>query len=724
MTRINRRGAPSALVFVAIASGAVAQEAVTLEEIVVTATKRVTTLQETPISVSAFDAQYLEQNNIREFSDFASSIPNVSAPDGLTGTRNVSIRGISSPVRSGSGVEQPVGVYFDGVVVDNEALNGLVLDLASIEVLRGPQGAIWGRNTPAGAILYRTQRPSAEFEGYVDAEIGNYDLRQATAGLSGPVIGENILFRLAAGHLERDGFTRRRSGGTLNNQDQDVVRGALTLRPAEGLDITLIAQRDWIDGYVGGHEYFTGPFAVLSGTDGYAREVDTDFHTQSSRDTTALTGIIDYAIGNHTLTAVSGYRSYEILRAGDTDATHQFVVNEIITEDTEQFSQELRLASPVDGRFDWIAGLYFYYQKQKPDDETQVGAEFLGLPAGSEITLRNQGTLKTRSYAAFGEASYELTDVFTARLGVRWTKDDKTAEIVQRTTQIINLPPPIGPIDASVTQDFESDYENSKFTPVMGFDLHASDDVLFFANAGKGYKAGGFNPNGTVRTTYGPENSTSYEIGVRSQWFDKALTANATAFYVTYEDLQIQSFEGLNAIFVNAGEARSKGAELELLARLSSGWRLQAAVGFNDAEFEKFLIAGGAPDGGDLDLSGNRLPFAPRWNASVVSRYGAPVGATGEIYAQAEWSYSADYWLDITNDPDGGRQDSFALLNARVGLDLPGNALEVSLWGRNLTDCDYKADFVGNLPAALFGGSKFHVLAAPRTYGVDVRYRF
>ncbi|MBX5463036.1 MAG: TonB-dependent receptor [Steroidobacteraceae bacterium] len=723
MIKLNRTCARSALVLLGTVGAAAAQEAPQLEEVVVTVTKRATTLQDTPVSVSAFDSTYLERNSIREFSDFASSIPNVSAPDGLTGTRNVAIRGISSPVRSGSGVEQPVGVYFDGVVVDNEALNGLILDVASIEVLRGPQGAIWGRNTPAGAILYRTQRPGEKFEGYLDADVGNYDLLQATAALSGPMAGEKVLFRLAAGHLERDGFTRRRSGGTLGNQDQDVVRGALTLRPTEGLDITLIAQRDWMDGYAGGHEYFTGPFAEISGTNGYAREVDTDFHVPSSRDTTALTGIVEYSMNDYVLTSVTGYRSYDIFRAGDTDATTQFVVNEISAEDTEQFSQELRLASPLEGRFDWMAGLYFYHQKQKSDGQTQVGPEFLGLPPGSQVTLDNAGTIRTRSYAAFGQANYHLTDALTARVGLRWTTDDKTADIAQRTIQIINVPPPAGPIDASGAQTFRGDYENSRFTPVVGLDFRAGENLMLFANAGKGYKAGGFNPGGTVRTTYGPENSTSYEIGVRSQWFSRKLTANATAFYVTYEDLQVQSFEGINPVFINAGEARSKGVELELLARLGSNWQLQGAFGFNDAEFKDFLIPGGA-GGADLDLPGNRLPFAPRWNASVVARYGAAFANTGEIYAQAEWSYSADYWLDITNDPDGGRQGGFSLLNARVGIDLPGNSLEISVWGRNLTDRDYKADFVGNLPAALFGGSKFHLLAAPRTYGLNVRYRF
>lgn len=695
-----------------------------VEEVIVTATKQATSLQETPVSVSAFTNDYLQRNNIKEFADFASSIPNVSAPKGLTGTGNVSIRGISSPVRSGSGVEQPVGVYFDGIAVDNDALNGLILDIASIEVLRGPQGAIWGRNTPAGAILYTTERPNREFSGVFDAQAGNYDLRQITGALGGPVIDDKVLVRAAAGHLERDGYTKRISGGTLGDIDQDVVRGSVEFLPTDNLDITLIAQHDQWKGHLGGQEYFTGPFAAIAGTNGFSRRVDTDFFVPSHRHTTAVTALVNYHFGGYTLSSLTGYRTYDILRAGDTDATNQFLVNEIVTEDTDQVSQEFRLTSPQQDRFRWILGLYYYDQHQKGGDDALIGPTPFGLPPGSQITQSFTSDLKTKSYAAFGQASYDLTHELTLRAGLRGSRDDKTASVTQSLRQFINIPPPAGPIDQTAVTPFTGEYNKNKVTPVVGLDYKPGRDLLFFANVGKGYKAGGFNPADPAHPTFGPENSTSYEAGVKSAWLDHRLTLNATAFYVTYDDLQTQSFSNLVAIFVNAGKAESKGLEFELVAKPTAQWDVQAALGLNDAKFKNFVIAGGGPGGADLDLSGNRLPFAPKVNASISSRYTAPLGALGEGYVQGEWSYSSSYWLDITNDPNGGRQDAFQLVNARAGLLLMDDKLELAVWGRNLTDKDYKVDFVGNLPDAIFHGSKFHLLAAPRTFGVDLHYRF
>jgi iron complex outermembrane receptor protein len=695
-----------------------------VEEVIVTATKRDTGLQQTPVSVSAFGQDYIHRNNIREFADFASSIPNVSAPKGLSGTGNVSIRGISSPVRSGSGVEQPVGVYFDGVSVDNASLNGLILDIASIEVLRGPQGAIWGRNTPAGAILYTTERPTRTFQGFVDAQAGDFSLRQLTGAVSGPIAGDKVLLRVAAGHLERDGFTQRISGGTLGDVDQDVVRGSLRLLPTDNLDITLIAQHDDWRSHMGGQEYFTGPFAQISGTNGYARRVDTDFYQPSQRKTNAFTGIVEQHMGGYVLTSLTGYRTFKSSELGDTDATNQFLVHEYTLEHNDQFSQEFRLASPKDGRFRWLAGLYFFDEKQNLGDIALLGPAALGLPPGSEIIQDIGGELETKSYAAFGQASFDLTRRLTLRAGLRASRDDKTADITQKVRQFIVLPPPSPALDDTAATPFTGKYRNSKVTPVVGFDYKPSEDLMVFANVGKGYKSGGFNPSDPAKPTYGPENSTSYEAGVKSEWLDRRLVLNATAFYVTYDDLQAQAFDNLAIIFVNAGEAESRGLEFEMTAKPAEGWDLHAAVGLNDAKFKTFVLQGMGPGGADLDLSGNRLPFAPRVNGSVSSRYTFPLGSLGDAYVQGEWSYSGSYFLDITNDPQGGKQSPFQLVNARFGLLMRNGTVELALWGRNLGNQDYKVDFVGNLPDAIFHGSKFQMLAAPRTWGVDLHYRF
>lgn len=685
-----------------------------LEEIVITATKRTTSLMETPAQINVITAADLERSQVRQFADLSGTIPNLLAPNGLTGTEAVTIRGISSPARGGSIAEQPVSAYVDGVFAPSGSLDGLIFDIGQIEVIRGPQGVVWGRNTLAGALSFTTQRPTQTWEGYVDVGLGNYERREARGAISGPAFGARALMRLAAAHEERDGYAERLSGGTFGAQDRDAVRGTVQFFPTEGLDITIIGDYSQSDFTSQAPEWFSGPLAAAAGTDGFTRRQDIDFFRPGESTSHGATGLLSWDFGALRLSAVSGHRRLEQDRFVDVDSSPAHLIHDVAGDEAEQFSQELRLADTDEAdRLDWMLGLYYYERKDSLAQSEALGpalAPVFGAPPGSTMALDAGSRTTTESHSAFATASFRITERFTVSGGIRLTEEDKTDRISSGMAVILpgGMRMPLG----SSTADL--DLDETQVSPLITLSYEPADAALLYASWGRGHKSGGFNSPLVRRPTFEAEEADTYEVGYKAHWLGGRLQASAAGFLIDYRDLQARTLDGVFAMFVNAGEARSRGAELELTAAPAERWHIAASFGYTDAKFDSFTF-----DGQDLD--GNELSFAPETSFALRSSFALPLGRLGELQLHGEWAYTGHYYLDIQNSREGGYQPGYDLLNARASLVLR-SGLELGLWGRNLTDEDYRVDFMA--PAPILGGSAMQILAPPRTYGAEIRFRF
>jgi iron complex outermembrane recepter protein len=713
---------------------------VEIPEIVVTATKRSTKLQDTPISIAAYGSDYLARNNVRDFSQIANAIPNVRAPDGLNGISNVSIRGISSPVRGGTGVEQPVGTYIDQVFAGNSVLGSQIFDIGQIEVVRGPQGTLFGRNTAAGAISFTSTRPSFETEGYVNAEIGNYALRSFKGAISTPIVEDQLAIRVAAAHTQRDGYIRRLSGGSLGIQNSDAARISVLAKPTENLKLTFIGSyADEVSSQALGL-YFSGPPAFTLGNDGRTRVGDVNDFDLSRAKLGTLTGIIEYQAGQYTITSITGFRRITTKGTFDEDQT----VQDLFTSRTgqlegpdrsEQFSQELRLTSPTGGLFDFTTGLYYYSVNDRSSTIGDNGTDLTAILVGIEELPPEFGSFQelakfrstTKAYAWYGQGNIHLSDTLTVIAGFRLNRELKTFGANASGFKAFDaegnlfIDEPNGPLS------FLDKFKDTVFTPMGGLQYKIAPDIMAYATYSQGYKSGGFNADAPINPDINPffknEKAKNYEVGIRSRLFDRRLTLNATAFWFDYTNLQTQEFIGLQSQIVNAGKARSQGFELQLVANPLPGWTIDAGLGYTNARYTDFVIRDAADGTVLADYTLNRLPFAPRLTSSLSSRYEFDLGSDNMFALQGEWTYSSSYFQEFTNDPEG-RSGPVSQFNGRASVSLNNDKYEFAIWGRNLSNAYVKTDYNGQLPELIFQGAKYQAYGAPRTFGGEIKMRF
>jgi iron complex outermembrane receptor protein len=703
-----------------LSSGVAVAESRVLEEITVTATKKNTSLQDTPITVDVFDSHYLKRSSAREFSELVSALPNIMAPDGVAGTQNVSIRGVSSTGR-GFGVEQPVGMYVNNVFAPAGSLDQYLLDIDQIEVIRGPQGAVWGRNTLAGAISYSTAKPTEEYEGYISGKIGSKDLRDVEFAISGP-LSNSVRYRLAAGAIQQDGFSERPSGGTYGNKDEVSVRGTVQFLPNEIANITLIADYSKNDYHNTVPEYISGPFAAIAGTNGYSRRQDTDFYEPSETESKGLSVLADFDLNGITLSSVTGYRDLERMQNLDSDGTNQTLLNESVFSMSEQISQEIRLSNDQDASARWMVGAYYYTRDDLVDGGSEIDGVPFNLPPTSLVVEALRQDSETKSAALFATLEIDLSDFVTMIGGVRAEHEKKSTN--NGTSTVLYLPG--GTMIPLGGEQFDADFTEDTVSPMIGLSFNLSDKSLAYASFGRGNKSGGFNSPRSATPTFQPEEADSFEVGYKSTSADGRTILNATAFYIDYSGMQIRGLEltstGVVRTYYNAGAMVSQGIELELVSQVTGNWDITALVGYNSADFKDFVIpgAGGAPG---TVLTGNKPAFAPETSFSLRSNLSFKAGDMGDGYFQAELNHVGDHFLDFNNVATVGEQNAYLLLNARVGIVMQGG-MELALWGRNLTDEDYKVDFIGDLPPAIFQGSLSHTLAPGATYGIEASYSF
>lgn len=719
----------SAIAAASTSSPTVIAETPALEEVVVTAQRREESLQETPIAVSAFDQTQLEELKVTSLDDLNGYVPSFqTAPFAASAASPVIfIRGMGN-VDVQTTKDAAVGVYLDGVALGR--VTGLSLDVADlerIEIMRGPQGTLYGRNTTAGAINYVTRKPYDEWGFKQRFTVGNYNQWASQTDLNIPVTDK---FYIKAGYMRTaiDGWVDNENT-TLpdqvdpNKKDNQAATAALRWVPTD--NFTIDYAFDWSDLDYGNGYYQTieappgnlGTTPIPPPTDRKDKALLANGMSESDVKVQGHNLTLSWDIGNLTLKSITGYRELEsFLDQNYLDGLIYLPATQLPSEftqqnsvDQEQFSQEFQiLGSAFNDSFQYTAGLYYWRE-----NATEAQSSNFSPPAFPAFLDSWSLKADAESYAAYGQGTWRpnvLDQKLGFTLGLRYTRDEREVSKVFIRTDLSG-PPPLGPFEG------KNDFDNTSGTFIVDYDF--TDDLNSYLKYSTGYRAGGFNARalpGDFERGFDPEYVESTELGLKSSLWQNRMTLNVAAYYNQFNDLQVDAFvPPVNSRTDNAGEATTKGVEIEWVARLTEGFTADAFYAYMDSEFDEYIIPGLG------DVAGARaVPQAPEHQAKLGLEYAFPMTSFGQFSARLDYLWQDEFWSnpDLTNV-----NDSYGLLNGRVQLTdipLPKGSIRVALWGKNLTDEEYTVlttDFSGGtglIQAAQFG--------MPRTYGLDFIY--
>jgi iron complex outermembrane receptor protein len=571
-----------------------------IEQLVVTANRREEQIQDVPISLAVLSAETLDITGTYDFLRIQNFVPNLRILP-ITDSRSTSIRirGIGS-TGTNAGVDPSVGVFIDGVYQGRAGMSvSDLLDVERVEVLRGPQGTLYGKNTAAGAINVISRRPSYDFEAIVEGVYGNYNDRQARGSLNVPLVANRLAARLSGYIVRRDGYdTNRFDGSRVNDANKYGAKGRFLLEISDRLDFLLTADYSKEDANCCYADIITyqGPpsLPIIGATfndlaaaepagsrfstlpepeDPFDRIIGANDETSNRVVIGGVAGELDYEIGDHMLTWLNAWRRYESDSHFDGDFSVYDGVFAFTRTELDQFSSELRVTSPGGGRFDYQGGLFFYYQTQDTLERNgleqgYMDASTLGILTGGEPLVNiGENTHETLSGAIFADGSFYATEQWSLTLGIRGTYEHKTRVGTQTSNfTAIDVPPLLGP---DVDKDEERSVGNASGRAILRYSPDFLEGSMAYASFSSGFKSGGFNQLRTredVPSEFDDELSLNYEGGVRTGWLDQRLMFNFTAFYTDYQDFQAQSFDGTSISIRNAASVESYGFETDVLA--------------------------------------------------------------------------------------------------------------------------------------------------------------
>ena len=673
-----------------------ASEAGIIDEILVTARKRNEEVLDVPMSVSVLSGNAIEQLGARNTRDIGSLFPGVSFNDSNGSGGEYSIRGITS---AGSGSDTSIGLYVDEVYIGEEsAMSQRLFDLQNIQVLRGPQGTVFGRNTVAGAVNIITRKPSEEFGGTFEASVGNYGLRQLGGTLNMPIVEDKFLARVSYTNRSRDGYLDNaiNPGDAGNDEDGYNARAHLSGRLTNSLDMLLSfdASND---------KTCENMFKIIDGvlfngnTDPDSSEWDEA--CESERDIGGVSLRFDKEFENITFTSITAYRDRETTFLTDRDFTGLPILMTGLDQDADQFSQEFRIASREKDGFSWVAGFFYFDRDVFTKTILDLGPGFLG--PGNRNTVNALSSIKTESIAVFGTMNYQFSDAMTLEVGLRYTDEDKSLDYEQTATLPI---PGFGVVDP-----FSTDTNDGEWSPTVTLTYKPSDDSSIYGRIARGFKSGGFNagPSSDPSTIqFKPEFMTNYEFGYKTRFMGGRAQFDSAIFYLDYEDIQQSDQDGAGFFISNAASATSIGVETQFSVQVNDNVNINAGFGYVDAEFDEFG-----------DRSGNKMPRAPEWTGSVSAHVTWDVGAGGTLFFTPTAAYRDDNYINAANT-ELFKQPSYTIVDLRTGYESAAG-WSIAAWWRNLTD--ERVNLSGFDVAPLF----FAVTTSPPlTYGVDFRWNF
>ena len=657
----------------AVSAIAEEQEAASLETMTVTAQKQEEDVQDVPMGLTVFYDQAIEDIKIESIAELADYVPNLMIYEtGIEMMGKPIMRGVSASATSENSTA--VGLYVDGVpTLSSFGFGAGFVDIERIEVLRGPQGTLYGKNTEAGVINIITRQPDNTFRGKVSTELAEDSKYKGMVSLSGPLQKDKLFFSIAGEYEQKDGYIEDiATGDTLDDREHGFGRGKLRWTPLDNLDISLIVSRlSRDDG--GARMNLTPEGAASLGLAApqdrkYGKNVDLYRDTES--DMQALKAVYDIN-ETYTLTSITARKKFTSKTSDDWGFSSAEMMESASEDENCTISQELRLNASA-GKLKWIAGLYF--------DDDHIESRLKKTLSG---TITRDRETNGNSYAVFGQASYFLTQRINLVGGLRFEEQDMEYE--------------------NYLMDTSGDDSWNDISPKAALEYHITPDIMSYVSISKGYRSGGFNPqtNNEQYASYDEETLWSYELGVKSAFFDRRLIVNGAVYYMDINDMQVSEAVSPSETYItNAAEATASGAELEITARIAQGLTLTAGFGYCDITFDEYQDQFG-------DYGGNHNTFAPNYTFNLGAQYRHVSGA----YARVDLLGYGKIYFDKTNEYS---RDPYELVNLKIGYE--GEHFDVYLYGKNIFDTEY--DSVG------WYDGFYTVYSDPREIGLQLTYRF
>ncbi len=692
------------------------EAAFVLEEIIVTAEKRAESLQDIPIAISAFSDERMNRAGVSGVSDLKQLAPSLQF-GGQALTSFVSIRGIGTDLIN-IGAESGVTISQDGVVFSRSMFfDADFMDVERVEVLRGPQGTISGRNSTGGSINIHSKRPTEEFEGGFKLTFGNYNRFSTNSYLSGPLMGDKLQGRIAFSTDDSNGWlTNTFLNEKTGSRDKVHVRASLLALPAENLEVLFIADA------INDRSNPIGQLArgrVLSDVPSVEEELDIslpDFDNLTFeadqgqfRDVEQYgftLGIVWDLSPDATLTSTTGYISRTSEASSDYDGSLLAgSQSPFVAFDIWQFTQELTLTADLTDKMDLIlGGLYVRDSAGEPID-------YVSIPAGISL-LEGRPDQDLASYSVYSQLRYQLTNDLRISAGLRYTHDKKTLK---------DMPT----LNGSALGLFEAERSWNAVTPRLAIDYAINDDVTLFANVARGFKAGGMNTYTYPIDDFNPELVWNYEAGVKSILWNGRAHVGLTGFYSDYTDLQqnvLLTGEGAQFFRVeNAAAATIKGLEFEVDAQISEAFRINGSATWLDAKFKELFSEDALfPDLGIRDLSGNKMIRAPEWQFTIGGEYAVPISNELLGVMRLDYQWQDKVYFDFYNRDLVG-QNAYGLLNFNIAVEAEDGRWQISIFGKNILDKRY---FNSSYVEDIGYRKNLATLGEPRMYGISLAHHF
>ena len=738
----------SSIIGFAVASAASAQtptsdapEVANSDEIIVTAQKRRESVQDVPISLTALTGRTLAASGIQDTERLSTLTPGLIVQRSVVG--KISIRGVGNENYTISG-DPGVAVHSDGVYVARAAA-GLfdLFDIARVEVLRGPQGTLYGRNATGGVInvIPNTPDPSA-LGARLNGEYGNYDHVRVDGEVNVPIGGAGWAARIAGLYARRDGFTRNtnadaisRGFGSFDAKDLWAVRGQLAYDGDSPFKARVLVEYIKDDSNLPAYKYLNRPAALptadFGGLGGTRRELRTvnqgiELRVPGSGQSVGSDADVfktnqlgaslhlDYDFGEMSLSSISGFRDTKFNYLDDGDGSDVFYVNYFQQDKNRQYSQELQL-NGGSGDLEFLLGAFYF---------RETGESFIALPFtfGFELPffISINGSARTRALAGFGELRWQATDRLKLTVGGRYSREKRAAKYRYE----INFGTPF-----VQTPDLNDTFK--AFTPRFVVDYKLTDRVNVYASATRGFKSGGFNLL-AVQPGFEPEKVWAFEIGAKSSFADGKGTLNANIFYYNYRDIQVGQIVNLSSVLTNAARATVKGAEIEASFRPVAALEIGATFAYLDARYDRFctgdptqpmaMVTPGCSAANPISLEGNRFPRAPKFTETVSATYTAALGSgatlafRGDLRAQS-LTYFTQFNRRLIAQP------AYEVVNGRITYTAPEDRFSVGAFVNNVFDKIY---FNEVLESGAFNPQLVAqaYVAPPRTYGVTAGVKF
>lgn len=764
----------------AVASEQVENEpghALQLQEVRVTARHRSERAEDVPIALNVLDGVRLEDNALRDLQGMQQAVPSLLVAVPNARYASYGIRGLGSSAFN-DGLESSVGVFLDDVYLGRAGMAVSELaDIERVEVLRGPQGTLFGRNTTAGAVRVFSRAPTFEPQGSAELSYGEQGLRQYRGTFSGALVDDVLAGRLTAYDASRDGLIDNRyAGHALANQNRQGFRGQLLWTPNERFSARLIGEQGWQEEHASvflpsHYSQQTLARAAYVGyrplpVDPYARQVQLDQRNLVRTDHDGLSLHLDHQLDNGmTLTSISGYRDWRYRSDLDGDGGSLDVARGEAQLGQHQFSQELRLSDSLGATLEYVVGLY--YLRQHLNRQIGVGfgedasAFFLGdrpelkalgitpamIPASLLSGARQafDGEQQSDSRAAFGQFTWHATPRLAITPGLRYTQERKRAWVSRDVTNVAPMgSDPVSQIggellrETALGKNYRERYQRrdsiaeQNLSGQLALTYRFDDDLLGYVSWSRGYKAGGINLDVLqpgAQPTFGAERATAYELGLkRTLWAERA-SLELTLYQTDVDDYQALSNSApvdefappIRNNLINVGKVRLRGLELEGALRASERLDLLLGIAWSDARYLEFANAPCSPGLQRLscDRGDERLFNAPRWSASASMDYRHPLSAGWQAYSGLQYSFRSGYLGTLEGGP-GSDLPARTLTNVRLGLRQGDGRWEAELWVRNLFDKQYLTAVYAQLGAGDYGV----LVGDARSAGVTLRTRY